>query len=153
MITLVLNSNRIIASDVQAKPFLCADLIHNFDKAASKLDFFMLQSFDVILDGADSFDALVQDMAMGQAIKEKLPLEQLCRKSFDRYVQDYVSACMDDEYKSFTKDDLEHFRFSACNEIETEFMQIYNECRLDALDLLESALDKYSQGQFLILDV
>lgn len=152
MITLVLNSNRLIASDILSKPFLCADLVHDFDKAVSKLDFFMLQSFDVILDGADSFDALVQDMAIQQAVLEKLPLEQLCRKSFDRYVKNYVSACMDDEYRSFTKDDLEHFRFDACNEIETEFMRIYNECRLDALDLISNALDKYCQGQFLILD-
>lgn len=152
MITLVLNSNRLIASDILAKPFLCADLVHNFDKAVSKLDFFMLQSFDVILDGADSFDAFVQDMAIQQAMLEKLPLEQLCRKSFDRYVENYVSTCMDDEYQSFTKDDLEHFRSSACNEIETEFMQIYNECRLDALDLVSNALNKYCPNQFLILD-
>lgn len=152
MITLVLNSNRLLSSDVQSHSFCCADLIHNFDNAVSKLDFLMLQSFDLILDGVSSFDAIVQDMAMQQAMAEKLPLEQLCRKSFDRYVQNYVSACMDDEYQYFTADDLEHFRANACNEIETEFMKIYNECRLDALDSVRDALDAYCPGQFIILD-
>lgn len=152
MITLVLNSNHLLSSDAQAHNFCCADLINDFDNVVSKLDFLMLQSFDIVLDGVNSFDAFVQDMAMQQAIAESLPLEQLCRKSFDRYVQNYVSACMDDEYQSFSKDDLEHFRFDACNEIETEFMQIYNECRLEALDLVRDALDRYCPSQFIILD-